>query len=86
VLSCKKIERIGVSRRCREALEEGAAYQFNIVGTAWSEVSKYTASDPNGNDWFGHSVGAGSYALVGAYLDDEIGFDAGAAYVRELCP
>lgn len=65
---------------------EGAAYQFNVAGVTWSEVSKYTASDPDGSDWFGFTVGAGSYALVGAYLDDGIGFDAGAAYVRELCP
>ena len=67
-------------------LFEGAAYQFNVSGTTWSEVAKYTASDPDGSDWFGYAVGVGNYSLIGAYLDDGIGLDAGAAYLTELCP
>ncbi len=67
--------------------DSGAAYilERNIGGVnAWGEVKKLTASDAQNDDQFGISVAvAGDVAVVGAYLEDAGGFQAGAAYVFE---
>lgn len=63
----------------------GSAYVFERQddGT-WLEVAKLTASDGAGGDIFGFSVSiSGNKALVGAYLDGDVGSDRGAAYVFE---
>jgi len=52
----------------------GAAYIFSRSGTTWSLQSKIKAPDPGPSDRFGRSVAIssdGSYALVGAYQDDQ---------------
>ena len=63
----------------------GAAYVFerNQGGAGnWGEVTKLTASDAQGGDFFGQSVAiSGDTAVVGAYREDAGGSDAGAAYV-----
>ncbi len=63
----------------------GAVYIFdrNYNGTDnWGQVKKLTASDPENNDYFGYSVAIdGDYVVVGAFYEDSIGFDRGAAYV-----
>ena len=63
----------------------GAVYVFQRgEGGAdnWGEVKKLTASDPDANDRFGVSVAvSGDTAVVGAYLEDAGGTNAGAAYV-----
>ena len=63
----------------------GAAYVFGRdQGGAgnWGEVRKLTASDAEAGDFFGWSVTvSGDTAVVGAYLEDAGGTDAGAAYV-----
>ena len=47
-----------------------------------SEVKKLLASDAQADDWFGWSVAvSGTSAVVGAYLEDAGGSEAGAAYV-----
>ncbi len=59
----------------------GAAYVFERVGNAWTQVAKLTASDGQGWDRFGVSVAiSGDTAVVGAYRDDN---DRGSAYVFE---
>ncbi len=62
---------------------EGVAYLFDLrTGT---ERMKLTASDGEPEDFFGESVALfGNKALVGAYFNDEAGFDAGAAYLFTL--
>jgi hypothetical protein len=63
---------------------QGSAYIFSRSGTSWSYQTKITAPDPGASDYFGWSVaisGDGSYALVGAYLDNTPTSDAGSAYI-----
>ena len=60
----------------------GAAYVFVRSGGVWSEQQKLTASDAEAEDEFGSSVGVdGDTVVVGARNEDELGANAGAAYV-----
>lgn len=60
----------------------GSAYIFVQDGWTWIEQAKLLASDGEANDNFGGSVDvSGAFAIVGAQRHDEIGFEAGAAYV-----
>jgi hypothetical protein len=61
----------------------GAAYIFKRDGTTWTQQSKFTSnSDPLAWDKYGTSVDIdGSYAIVGAWGDDDRGIDSGAAYI-----
>ena len=65
----------------------GAAYivQRDEGGAGnWGEVNKLLASDAQAGDNFGESVAvSGDAAVVGAYLEDAGGGQAGAAYVFE---
>jgi hypothetical protein len=66
------------------AYDSGAAYIFSRSGTSWTFQSKIKAPDPEPNDSFGNSVsisGDGSYALVGAYKDDDVTPGTGSAYI-----
>jgi hypothetical protein len=48
--------------------EQGSAYVFVRNGTTWTEQQKLVASDGDGSDFFGCSVGiAGDSVIVGAY-------------------
>lgn len=64
-------------------LNSGSSYIYKKVsGNNWSLVKKITASDGDSNDFFGRSVGIyGDYAVVGAYADDDNGYQSGSAYV-----
>jgi len=60
----------------------GSAYIFVKSGTTWIQQAKLTASDADMSDSFGNSVSiSGDTVIVGAPLDDEAGFNAGAAYI-----
>ncbi|MCP5089855.1 MAG: hypothetical protein GY949_02925, partial [Gammaproteobacteria bacterium] len=62
----------------------GAAYVFTRDGAdgAWSQQIKLLASDGAGGDRFGYSVALdGDTAVIGAQLDDDNGYNSGAAYV-----
>ena len=60
----------------------GSAYIFRYSGTNWVEVAKLTASDGSINDAFGNSVSiSGETVVVGAYWDDDAGWNSGSAYV-----
>ncbi len=66
--------------------EPGAAYIFQKDhggANNWGELKILTASDSGGQqNGFGDSVSlSGSYAIVGATLDDERAVNAGAAYI-----
>jgi len=65
----------------------GSAYIFSRSGTSWTYQSKITAPDAATDDSFGYSVsisGDGSYALVGAYEDDDWATDAGSAHIYNV--
>ena len=64
--------------------DSGAAYIFVREGEKWIEKQELVASDGKPGDYFGFSCGiSGDYAIVGAYLNDAKGEDAGAAYIYE---
>ena len=62
--------------------DSGKAYTFMDAGTnAWGTRATLTASDQGASDAFGYSVGiTGNALVVGSYLEDASGADAGAAY------
>ena len=70
--------------------DSGAAYVFERSQGGpnnWGEVKKLTASDAQVNDFFGISVAAsGDTAVVGAFLEDAGGSNAGAEYVFQEPP
>lgn len=62
----------------------GAAYVFDRESAGWTEVAKLLAADGAAHHYFGWSVAIfGDTVVVGAYLDDDVGEDSGAAYVFE---
>ena len=62
--------------------DNGAAYIFHRNGISWMEQTKLTASDGETDDWFGKSVSiSGSYAVIGAWQDDDNGDGSGSAYL-----
>jgi hypothetical protein len=65
----------------------GAAYIYerNAGGVnSWNEVKKLTPSDAEYLDFFGISVAVdGDVAVGGAYLEDTVDLNAGAAYIFE---
>jgi hypothetical protein len=66
--------------------DDGAAYQFNLAGGAWTEVGTYVrdTNDLTTFDKFGQSVAIGSYAAVGAPGHLDVG-TTGRAYLWSLC-
>lgn len=63
----------------------GSAYIFKNVGSGWDEHQKLLASDGSSYDTFGNAVAlSDSYAVVGAQLNDDAAFNAGAVYVFKL--
>jgi phage gpG-like protein len=64
--------------------DAGAAYIFTRAGSTWSQQAILRASDAQASDYFGDSVSInsdGTYAIVGAHLEDTGGSNAGAAYI-----
>ncbi len=76
---------VGAKEEDSGGTDAGAAYLFHRDQGGidnWGEVTKLTASDAGAYDWFGHSVSiSGDYAIVGAYLEDSGGTNAGAVYL-----
>jgi hypothetical protein len=60
----------------------GAAYVFRSSSGSWQEEARLTGSGPGEGDGFGVAVSLSGDALaVGAWLDDEIAWNAGAVHV-----
>ena len=60
----------------------GSAYVFRRSGSNWIQQAKLVAGDGDDGDEFGGSVCLeGNYAVIGAIGDDDMGEDAGAAYI-----
>eukprot|EP00931_Biecheleriopsis_adriatica_P044629 TRINITY_DN2554_c0_g1_i9.p1 TRINITY_DN2554_c0_g1~~TRINITY_DN2554_c0_g1_i9.p1 ORF type:complete len:691 (-),score=134.29 TRINITY_DN2554_c0_g1_i9:252-2264(-) len=65
-----------------EADDEGAAYVFERNGSAWGQQAKLQGDMNSTGDLFGSSLSvSGRTVLVGAYWDDELAVNAGAAYI-----
>lgn len=66
------------------AFQSGAAYVFRRVGGTWIEEQKLKANDPTVGAEIGRAVSVrGDTVLIGAELDSQSGWFAGAAYVFE---
>lgn len=62
----------------------GSAYVFVRTAGVWAQQAKLVASDGAATDFFGWRVGvSGDTAIIGAYFNDQVAFNAGAAYVFE---
>lgn len=73
---------IGVPSDDDAGTSSGSAYVFVRTGTTWTQQQKLTASDPDPVDTFGDAIAVeGDTALIGSPRDDDLGTDAGAAYV-----
>ncbi|MCP4362673.1 MAG: hypothetical protein GY796_32110, partial [Chloroflexi bacterium] len=60
----------------------GAAYVFHNNGVGWVQTEKLIANDGETYDLFGVSVAlSNEVAVIGAFGDDDLGAQAGAAYV-----
>jgi len=64
----------------------GSAYIFKRSDDPndpnWYQQTKLIASDGAASDYFGRSVSiSGEYAIVGAYQDDDNGYNSGSAYI-----
>ena len=66
-------------------VNSGSAYFFQRAAGIWTQEAKHTASDGAAGDRFGDSVGlAPSAAIIGAPYTDDLGANAGSAYVLLL--
>ncbi len=62
--------------------ERGSAFVFTRSGATWTLQQHVTAVDADLGDRFGRSVAlSGDTAVIGSYLDDDGGMDAGSVYV-----
>jgi len=62
--------------------DSGAVYIYTRTGNTWHLQDKITATDGSSGDLFGISLAlSGNTIVVGADLNEEKGFNAGAAYV-----
>jgi len=62
--------------------KSGSAYVFTRTGNTWIQQAKLTATDGSEGDVFGISASlSGDTVVIGADLNEEKGFNAGAAYV-----
>jgi hypothetical protein len=59
----------------------GAVYVFTRTGSTWTEQQILTPSDGEPLDGFANPDLDGDIAIIGALFDDDMGVDAGAAYV-----
>ncbi|MHC5012625.1 MAG: hypothetical protein ACYTG6_17050, partial [Planctomycetota bacterium] len=75
---------VGAWGDSRAGNRAGAAYLFDVSDPGSPVVRTLIAHDAAPDAYFGSSVALGpDTAVVGAYKDDELGGDAGAAYVFE---
>ncbi|KPA12838.1 PKD domain-containing protein [Candidatus Magnetomorum sp. HK-1] len=73
---------IGAYKNASNGTNSGAAYIFKRDGSTWNQITKLTANDGDVSDYFGYKVSiSDNYAIVGAYADDNISTNTGAAYI-----
>lgn len=73
---------VGAFRDDDQGESAGAAYVIRRDGSGWREAEKLVAPAGDPYDYFGYALALeGRSAVLGAYLDDDMGREAGAAYV-----
>jgi hypothetical protein len=74
------------------AINAGAAYAFQRVGSTWTQTAKLSATDGKHGDLFGNSISiSGHTVFVGAFDTDDacpglITCNSGSAYAFEITP
>lgn len=62
----------------------GSAYLYEKIDGIWTLAQKFTADDGLAYDYFGYGVDiSGGTAIVGAFGDDDLGTNAGKAFLFE---
>ena len=73
--------------RCRRCGLRGTGAAWRVRARrpgAWLETAKLSANDADAQDYFGNSVALfGDLALIGAFLDEDLGVSSGSAYLFE---
>jgi FG-GAP repeat/Concanavalin A-like lectin/glucanases superfamily len=73
---------VGAPFHDADALDSGSVYLFSRAGSTWSQRAQVRAKDAAVTDRFGRSVSLGANrAVAGAFANDQLATDAGAAYV-----
>jgi hypothetical protein len=73
---------VGARRHTTTFLGSGAVYVCRRTAAGWEQEQKLTQNDPMMNHFFGSCVAAtDEFILVGTRWDDDLGDQAGAAYV-----
>ncbi len=73
---------VGADRNDYNGPWSGAAYVFQRTNAGWIQQDMLVPSDGNVGDRFGNAVSiSGNYLIIGAYWDDDNGFNSGSAYV-----
>jgi hypothetical protein len=73
---------VGAPYHDDEGADDGAVYVFRREDTTWIEEAKLLSSDRQLGDHFGRSVAIyDEYVMVGVSRDDDLGDDAGSAYL-----
>lgn len=73
---------VGASDDDDSGNSSGSAYVFEFDGLQWVQSAKLIPSDGGANDFFGEAVViSGDRVLIGSQWDDDLGPNAGAAYI-----
>ena len=76
---------VGAHREDGDGVDQGKSYLFENIAGTWTEVNQLKASDAEDNDRFGFATALNkNVAIVGAYLEDGLGINRGAAYIYDL--
>ncbi len=64
---------------------EGSVYMFKCENNRWTQQAKLRASDGKYEDNFGSTLSiSSSYAIIGAYGDDDKGENSGSVYIYNM--
>ena len=73
---------VGAYKDDFSGLNTGSAYVFRYNGSTWVQEQKLNAIGPSPDDYFGYAVSVyNNVAVVGLYLDDDLGINSGSAFV-----
>jgi hypothetical protein len=73
---------VGADRNDYNGSWSGAVYIFQRTNAGWIQQDMLVPSDGNVGDRFGNAVSiSGNYLIIGAYWDDDNGFNSGSAYI-----
>jgi len=73
---------VGMRLGVTQGVGSGVAFVYSWNGSGWPGTARLHPEGGSASDWYGCAVAIrGNRLVVGARLDDDLGFEAGAAYV-----